>query len=195
MECLRAGEICVREFTLSDVKKKVQWINDSRNHKFLHYDLPLDLEKTTAWFERTRCADDRIDAVIDVSGESVGLIGLLNIDQKNKKAEYYICIGEPAHKHKGVAFQASCLLLKYAFFSLKMNRIYLYTEPENQDARHLFETLGFRLEGCLREDLICGDRKVDRLIYAITRQELLDGNYDSSVVAGDESKPFLYQTR
>lgn len=195
MESLGTGAICVRKFTLQDVEKKVHWINDDRNHKFLHYDLPLNLEKTIAWFERVQSAEDRIDAVIEVDGKPVGLIGLLNVDLKNRKTEYYICIGEPSHQHRGVAAQASRLLLNYAFTTMQMNRIYLYTEPENQDARHLFETLGFQLEGCLREDLICGDRKVDRLIYAITRQEFFNGDLDPSAVAGDESEPFLHQAR
>ena len=174
MELLGAGSIRVRKFTMQDIEKKVQWINDSRNHKFLHYDLPLNLEKTIAWFERVQSDEDRIDAVIEVDGKPVGLIGLLKVDSKNRKSEYYICIGEPSYQHRGVASEASRLLLDYAFTTMQMNRVYLYTETENQDARRLFEALGFQLEGCLREDLICGDRKVDRLIYAITRQEFFN---------------------
>ena len=68
MELLGAGSIRVRKFTMQDIEKKVQWINDSRNHKFLHYDLPLNLEKTIAWFERVQSDEDRIDAVIEVDG-------------------------------------------------------------------------------------------------------------------------------
>ena len=40
------------------------------------------------------CLSTWKDAFIEVDGIPCGLIGLLSIDEKNKKAEYYVMIGE-----------------------------------------------------------------------------------------------------
>ncbi|MBP3308774.1 MAG: GNAT family N-acetyltransferase [Clostridia bacterium] len=162
-------KVTIRRFLSKDISKKVEWINNPDNNTYLHYDLPLEEEKTRAWFEKNFDRTDRFDAVIEVDGVAVGLIGLLSIDKRNLKAEFYICIGETGCKGKGVAKQSSKLLLDYAFNELKLNKVYLYTEVDNISAQRLFERVGFEKEGLLREDLIYRGRKVDRFVYGITR--------------------------
>ena len=147
-------KVTIRRFLSKDISKKVEWINNPDNNTYLHYDLPLEEEKTRAWFEKNFDHTDRFDAVIEVDGVAVGLIGLLSIDKRNLKAEFYICIGETGCKGKGVAKQSSKLLLDYAFNELKLNKVYLYTEVDNISAQRLFERVGFEKEGVLREDLI-----------------------------------------
>ena len=134
--------ISLRKFDKRDIPAKVRWINDPANNRFLHYDLPLEEDKTAAWYERIKDLTDRYDAVIEVDGVAVGLIGLLAIDRKNKKAEYYIAMGETAFKGKGIATEASRQLIDYAFSELHLNKIYLYTEVENAAAQRLFEIGG-----------------------------------------------------
>ena len=163
--------IALRRFDAKDIANKVKWINDSQNNAYLHYELPLEVEKTRAWFEKNKDRNDRFDAVIEADNTPVGLIGLLGIDLKNSKAEYYICIGEQWAKGQGIAKEASKELLKYAFDNLKLNKVYLYTEKENILAQKLFEKLGFSKEGLLKEDLIYNGRKVDRFFYGFTKQE------------------------
>ncbi len=163
--------VSIRKFGIMDVPQKVKWINDPANNTFLHYDLPLEEDKTRRWFEAIRDRTDRYDAVIEVDGVPVGLIGLLQIDSKNKKAEYYITMGEPAYKGKGVAKAASREVLMYAFQTLGLNKVYLFTEATNVGAQKLFESVGFRQEGLFRDDIIYNGKKVDRFGYAILAEE------------------------
>jgi len=161
-------KISIRKFSEQDVPKKVQWINDPRNNRYLHYDLPLEEGKTLQWFLRNKDRTDRYDAVIEMDGEPVGVIGLLSIDPVNRKAEYYITLGEEKALGKGVAAEASRLLLTYAFEELKLSRVYLYTETENDSAQRLFERVGFRREGMLKNDLFVRGKYVDRYVYGLT---------------------------
>ena len=161
-------QISIRKFSEQDVPKKVQWINDPRNNRYLHYDLPLEEEKTRQWFFKNRDRTDRYDAVIEMDGEPVGVIGLLSIDHTNRKAEYYITLGEEKALGKGVAAQATRLLLQYAFETLHLSKVYLYTETENHSAQRLFERVGFRREGMLKNDLFSRGRFVDRYVYGLT---------------------------
>ena len=47
-------KVSIRKFDKKDIPNKVNWINDPRNNAFLHYDLPLEIEKTEVWFERNK---------------------------------------------------------------------------------------------------------------------------------------------
>ena len=154
----------------------MEWINNPDNNRFLHYDLPLCVEKTEQWYDSHRGDDTRFDAVIEADGLPVGTIGLLYIDRKNSKAEYYIAMGEPDYKGKGVAKEASRLILRYGFEVLRLNRIYLYTETENIRAQKLFETLGFVKEGLLRKDIISNNKFVDRFAYGMLREDWENDN-------------------
>lgn len=160
-------EIKIREFSEKDIPYKVKWINDESNNKYLHYDLPLREDKTLVWFKNNKDRTDRLDLTITFNDKPVGLIGLLDIDNKNKKAEYYICMGEEKYKGKGLAYNASKLLIEYAYNELHLNKVYLHTEKNNIPAQKLFEKIGFEKEGLLKHDLIYNGKKKDRYIYGI----------------------------
>lgn len=164
-------EVTIRKFERADIPNKVEWINNPENNQFLHYDLPLEVEKTERWFDANQNRMDRYDAVIIADGIPCGTIGLLSIDRKNSKAEYYIAMGETSLKGKGVSTAASKLLLDYAFNTLKLNRVYLFTEVENIPAQKLFEKVGFVKEGRLVEDIVSHGKYVDRFAYGICRKD------------------------
>lgn len=159
--------ITIRKFERRDIPKKVEWINNPDNNRFLHYDIPLEIEKTQKWFDNNSDRTDRYDAVIEVDGVPCGTIGLLSIDRISNKAEFYIAMGETFLKGKGVATYAGRLILDYGFNVLGLNRIYLFTEVENVPAQRLFEKIGFKKEGCIRSDIISHGKYVDRYVYGI----------------------------
>lgn len=167
-------EISIRKFKEKDIPYKVKWVNDKANNQFLHYDLPLEVDRTFLWFEKIKNKNDRADYTIIVNEKPVGLIGLLNVDQKNRKAEYYIILGETEYKGKGVAKKASQLLINESCNVYNLNKIYLYTEVKNFPAQHLFESIGFIKEGLLKEDLIQKNKKIDRFFYSLFIEEYLD---------------------
>lgn len=164
-------KVTIRKFVKTDIHNKVRWINDPLNNNYLHYDLPLEVAKTENWFDKNKDRTDRYDAVIEADGIPVGLIGLLSIDCKNKKAEYYVMLGEREYLGKGIAASASKILLEYAFHQLDLNRVYLYVEAENYPALKSYERIGFRREGIMKNDLFSKGRFVDRYVYGITKKD------------------------
>lgn len=165
--------VTIRRFERTDIPKKVEWINNPENNQFLHYDIPICEEKTERWFDSHVGDKIRYDAVIEVDGTPVGTIGLLSIDQINRKAEYYIAMGETAYKGKGIAKRATNLLLRYGFEVLNLNRIYLFTEVNNVAAQRLFEKVGFVKEGMLRQDILSHGEFADRYAYGLLREDFL----------------------
>lgn len=163
--------VTIRKFEREDIPKKVEWINNPANNQFLHYDIPIEVGKTQKWYDNNVGRTDRYDAVIEADGIPCGTIGLLSVDIKNSKAEYYIAMGETSLKGKGVSTQASRLILEYAFKKLGLNRVYLFTEVENIAAQRLFEKVGFIKEGYIREDALSHGKYVDRLAYGILKKD------------------------
>lgn len=166
-------KVTIRKFKRDDIPKKVEWINNPENNRFLHYDIPIEVSKTQKWFDNNIGRTDRYDAIIEANGTPCGTIGLLSIDRINSKAEYYIAMGETSLKGKGVSTQASKLILDYGFKELGLNRIYLFTETKNIPAQKLFEKVGFVKEGCMRFDIVSRGKFVDRYVYGIVRSDYL----------------------
>ena len=164
-------KVNIRRFERTDIPKKVEWINNPENNQFLHYDIPISIVGTERWYDSHQGEETRYDAVIEADGVPVGTIGLLSIDRKNSKAEYYIAMGEVDYKGKGVAKEASKLILEYGFEKLDLNRIYLFTEVENVDAQMLFERVGFVREGIIRQDIVSHGKYVDRIAYGFLRED------------------------
>lgn len=187
--------VSIRKFEKRDIPNKVKWINDPANNAFLHYDLPLEVGKTEAWFEKNKDRTDRYDAVIEVDGTPVGLIGLLSVDHTNKKAEYYVTLGEREYLGRGIAGRASRLLLEYAFTELGLNRVYLHTEVDNTAAIRSYERIGFCKEGLLKNDLFSKGRFVDRYVYGITKKDFYHRQDTSIQSVGLVNRNTLYVKR
>ncbi len=166
----------VRRFEERDITYKVRWINDPEVNRYLHYDIPINEERTLVWYKRVLQDSSRVDFVIEVASDGderipVGLLGLLNIDLKMMKAEFYIMVGDKNYWGKGVATIGAKKFISYAFQRFPLHRIYLFTEKDNVAARRLFERLGFKCEGLLRQDVFHMGNKIDRYVYGLLRED------------------------
>lgn len=168
MFILKQGPVSIREFLQEDIENKVNWINDEKNNKYLHYDIPLTVEKTYKWFKNK--SDNRLDCTIVYNEIPVGLIGLIGIDKVNQKAEFYISMGRDDFKRKGIATIATKLILKYAFEDCSLNKVYLNVDEENKAACQLYEKIGFQLEGRFIKDIFHRGVLINRLRYAMLKE-------------------------
>ena len=158
--------VVLREFAEKDIYNKIKWINNSENNEFLHYHIPLEYDKTLNWF-KSKNNSVRKDLVILYDDIPVGLIGLLNINVNDKKAEFYISMGETQYKNKGIATEACKQLISYAFDDLNLHKLYLNTDAKNKIAHKLFEKVGFQREGYFIDDMIHRGKFIDRIRYGI----------------------------
>lgn len=166
---LSLNKIVIRDFEKEDIVNKVRWINNPENSQYLHYNLPLKVDETIEWFLK-RDISKRCDCVIEYESIPVGLIGLLNIDYINRKAEFYISMGETEYKRKGIATVATKLIIQYAFENLNLNKVYLNVDRDNIMACKLYEKVGFRCEGIFEKDMFHRGEFIDRMRYGIIKQ-------------------------
>lgn len=101
----------------------------------------------------------------------VGNISLQQISLRNQNAELAILIGDPSVYGTGIGFEASVLLLRYGFDTLKLHRIHCGTHHENIGMRTLAKKLGMMQEGYRREALFKNGKFADIVEYGILYSE------------------------
>ena len=194
MERLDLNLVSIREFECGDIEKKVEWINNPLINEYLHYDIPITIDGTKKWFESK--SSNRYDFVIEYDGLPIGLIGLLQIDHVNQKAEYYISLGELDYLGKGIASKATELILKYAFENLNLNKVYLNVDADNNRACKLYEKSGFKKEGYFKNDMYARGHLIDRVRYAYYKENYQPQNNENCNIlilsAGTRNKLVQY---
>lgn len=160
-----------------------EWANNPELMRLMDRAKPVTEAEHEAWFKsivrRTDCAyfaieirptafanstvAHRADTPYGETGRArhVGNIWLWAIDERHRKAELRVVIGEADARGQGLGAEAIDRLCRHAFDELGLHRIYAYVLASNPGARRAFERAGFLLDGTLRDDRWTGERFVD----------------------------------
>jgi len=166
---LRGEKVSLRPLAREDAEDVVRWRGDPEVHAQMFAAAPPSLEEHLRWFASLEGRNDRVEFVIveNDGGRPIGTIGLSGIDRVNRRAEYGILIGDRGARGRGLAREASRLLLAYAFGELGMHRVYLHVFRENEAAVRLYGRLGFDMEGILRHHAVKDGRYRDVAVMGI----------------------------
>ncbi len=105
-------------------------------------------------------------AAIWDGGALAGVIGLMEINQRNRNAEIGYWLGAE-HQGRGLMTRACVALVSYAFDTMGLHRVEIYCAPDNARSRRIPERLGFVVEGTLRDAEWLYDHYVDNVLYAM----------------------------
>lgn len=151
------------------------WINNEDVRWGTGTEGPVSDYEHRRWYERTmNDSSQRVFIVGQGSGPEAipaGVIGLRHLDLRSRTAEYWMYLGEAKSRRKGVARNASELLLSFGFGTLGLNRIYLVVNENNEPAIALYRKLGFVQEGICREACFQQGRFIDRLLFSMLAAE------------------------
>jgi RimJ/RimL family protein N-acetyltransferase len=158
----------------TDVLDLLKIKNNTETSKYLGGNTPV-YSKTDInnWIEfHNNCENESLFIIQDKQNNKViGHIGLYNIDLNIKSAEYAILIGDNEYLGRGVGKQMTNLILEYGFYKLNLNRIYLSLIKENLAALNLYNKMGFKNEGCLRQVILKKGIYYDSVLMAILKSE------------------------
>jgi RimJ/RimL family protein N-acetyltransferase len=101
----------------------------------------------------------------------IGHVGLYNIDHRVRKAEFAIFIGHTQWLGRGVGRSVSEAVVGYGFSKFNLHRIELSLLAMNKPAFDLYRSLGFKLEGTLRDAQFRNGEYQDVLLMALLKDE------------------------
>jgi RimJ/RimL family protein N-acetyltransferase len=132
-----------------------RWVNQPDVRKGTGTEGPVSNFEHRQWYENLMMDRTQRTFVIGENSGGVlkpaGLIGLKNINGRARHAEYWIYIGDIDSRRKGLAAEATNLILGFGFKTLGLHRIFLIVMENNIAAINLYRKLGFVEEGTARE--------------------------------------------
>lgn len=172
--------LSVRKAERSDIPAVIAWANNKALTKHFHIPLPTTEQAGAQWFQRCLIDRSRNDFIIHIVSEDgekkpIGMLGIFHVDETNKKAEYYIIIGESEFTRRGIALRTSNEMLSNCFGALGYNKITLSIDTDHIEAQRLAEKLGFKKEGLLFDDILLENGNfADRFVYGLTTKQWED---------------------
>lgn len=163
--------ISLRRLLEKDSQYMLEWMHDESIASSFRFDsLSFTLEDVLNFINDSNKDTNNLHyAIVDENDEYLGTISLKEIDHQNLDAEYAISLRKKCHG-KGIAKEATTLLLDKAFNELKLNKVYLNVLQDNIKAIRFYEKYGFKKED-KTEELIIKDNKKYLSFYYILRSD------------------------
>lgn len=177
-----ARRIRLRAAEREDIPRFVAWLNDPEVRQFLLLSLPMSRAEEEGWFERMLKSPPPehvlvIEAQTDDGWMPIGNTSLMNIDWVSRNAEVGIFIGEKSYWSRGYGREAMKLMLRHAFKTLNLHRVFLRVYEHNQRGIRAYEHAGFIHEGRLRQDVFRDGRYYDVMIMSVLQPEWQDSDF------------------
>lgn len=146
-----------------------EWINNRELVVLNSPFRPISLAEHEKWFAGLYDRKDLVFFMIEdvASGLAVGSCQLNSIHGIHNSAELQIRIGRADFQNKGVGKEAIRLLVRFGFEELKLHRISLHVFSTNSRAIHVYQDVGFKLEGSLREAACIEGERFDILVFGL----------------------------
>ncbi|GAP19939.1 GNAT family N-acetyltransferase [Leptolinea tardivitalis] len=162
----------LRALEKQDMPLLQKWMNDPNLTKWLGPRFPISLEEQNRWYDKLVTDPTKRKLLIeDLQGRAIGLVSLMDINFKDRSAEFGIYLGERPAIGKGQGKDASITMMKFAFSELGLHRLFLYVFEENTRAIASFEECGFRTEAVLRENVFYEGKFHNQLIMGLLSED------------------------
>lgn len=140
---LARGNVLLRPVEAEDTERILAWRADPVVAAQMFSETAPSRAEHETWLANLQLRTDRLWYVILEDGKPVGNISLTAIDFGAKRAEYGVLLGEASARGKGVAEEASRIVLDLAFGALGLETVGLELFADNAAARKLYDRLGF----------------------------------------------------
>jgi len=144
---IEEGRIRLRLIEETDLPMTLKWRNQDHIRKWFINPEIISTEQHWEWFQKYLERNDDYLFIIEETRDlqqPIGQISIYNIDWEQRYGEYgRLLIGEPKARSKGIAKEATRLLLAYAFGQLRFEEIHLVVFDNNEPAIHIYQDIGF----------------------------------------------------
>lgn len=168
------SKIELRLINENDTPNIIRWRNSHEVKRYLYTQTELTPEIHHHWLETQVYTRKCYQFIIEVHDDTemvkpIGTVYIKNIDYVNSKGEYGVYIGETDERGKGYANIIIERMLNFAFFDLKLNRIYLTAFYDNKPSIKAAINVGFELEAIFRDEILRGNEYTDIVFMGISK--------------------------
>ncbi|MBU0713479.1 GNAT family N-acetyltransferase [bacterium] len=103
--------------------------------------------------------------------KAIGQTAFFRIDSVSRSAIFYIALLDKSKWSQGLGTEATQLMVEYGFNTLNLHRIQLHVFIDNRAAIHIYEKIGFKKEGVLREAMYHHGKYCDFLVMGCLKSE------------------------
>jgi ribosomal-protein-alanine N-acetyltransferase len=187
------GDVSLRALELKDVEYLYTYRNDWKVIQHLGgFSAGYSRANLEDWVKRHSNRPDEVlwtiaDAATD---QCIGHVGLYQIDNRVRKGQFAILVGDKAFWGKGLGKRVTLAVVAWAFEQLNLHKISLQVLTNNRRATHIYESVGFRAEGVLRDEQFRDGHFLDLMLMAVFEDEWRFLHGTSSAVV-ETAKPLL----
>jgi RimJ/RimL family protein N-acetyltransferase len=163
---LRAREV-------DDLERFHRWLNDPEVTQYITMRYPISVTQERRYLEDIGPTDfyAALFSIDTLAGEHIGSCGLHNGSPEDRSASLGIAIGEKAYWDGGYGTDAMEVLCRFGFEQMNLERIELHVFADNPRAQRVYEKVGFKVEGCMREADYRYGKYRDIVIMGLLREE------------------------
>ncbi len=173
---LKGNLIYLRYLTNNDVNETyLSWLNDDEVMAGISFE-SASLDTLRHYVNKQNNSPrTHFFAICDnQTNKHIGNIKLNAPIQNSEIADLGILIGDKSYWGKGIGREACKLAIEFGFTELNLKKIYLAVYENNPNAKRLYESLGFILEGVQQKHISKSGKFLDKYLYGVFKEE-----YDS----------------
>jgi diamine N-acetyltransferase len=149
---LKGKKVFLRAAELEDARILSVWLNDRESNQNLDIIYPVSKRYADSFVaEGDEYNGKKIYIIDNEDRKPIGLITIDNIKWEYRNCELGIVIYDKNQRNRGYGKDALETIINFIFDEMNMHLIYLKVFEENKAAIHLYNSLGFEMEGILRD--------------------------------------------
>jgi ribosomal-protein-alanine N-acetyltransferase len=171
---INLGDVVLRALETKDVDYLYAYRNDWEVVRHLGgFSAGYSRANLQEWIKvHSNRADEVLWTIADaLTDQCIGHVGLYQIDSRVRKGQFAIMIGDRSHWGKGVGTRVTQTVVSWAFAQLNLHKVSLHVLSNNDRAVRIYELLGFRPEGILRDEQFRDGQFLDLIIMAVFEDE------------------------
>lgn len=175
VESLERGYMKIRALERTDLRQ-IHIIDNKAETMRLWFEEPYEsLDELTSLYDKHIHDTHERRFVVDVGDEFAGIVELVSIDYIHRNCEIQIIITD-RFSGQGLAQQALQKGIDYAFHTLNMYKVYLWVDVHNDKAVHIYNKLGFTIEGTIKQQFFAGGKYHDSYFMGILKSDYIENH-------------------
>ncbi len=172
---VQGARLYLRPLTLHDVNEKyLGWMNDPEVNQYLESRFNKHTVESLTEFVNNMNADPNVyffAICLRQNGVHIGNIKLGPINRQHRRADIGIMIGDKQCWGKGFAAESICMLTRFAFEKLDLNKLTAGCYAENSGSARAFEKCGWYREGLRKNHSILKNKPHDSILLGISMSD------------------------